>query len=173
MAPIQELGLTFLESSLWNQVQHCVGAASGCLSQFTLQQKPYETVKLNPLWWLPKMERKKFQAALDGCHTGLILNFSQEYLEGNGQEGREILSGRARFIFEYLPILPNRQRHPSIVSPGHNSTSQVRHVLHQTPSTLPRSQSGRSQRWILVREWEGGKEEANHGPCSCLFHSHF
>ena len=48
------------------------------------------------------MERKKFQAALDGCHTGLILNFSQEYLEGNGQEGREILSGRARFIFEYL-----------------------------------------------------------------------
>ena len=39
MASIQELGLTFLGWSLWNQVQHCVGAASGGLSQFTLQQK--------------------------------------------------------------------------------------------------------------------------------------
>lgn len=147
MAPIQELGLTFLGWSLWNQVQCCVGAALGCLSQFTLQQKLYETIwatktvwdcKTNPLWLLPKVERKKFQAALDGCRTAATLNFSQEYLEGNGQsEGREIWSGRARFIFEYLPIPPNRQRHPSIVSPGHNSTSKVRHVLHQTPSTLP------------------------------------
>lgn len=65
MAPIQELGLTFLGSSLWNQ--RCVGAASGCLSLFTLQQKLYET-KIKPSlatskdgekkvsgspWWVP------------------------------------------------------------------------------------------------------------------------
>lgn len=102
---------------------HPASLKTSWLASSTSNQNCLRLLKLKPLWPSARAEKKiGFKQPLEGCHPEVILDFSQECLDGkwdpsrrdgmpDGQaERRKIWSSRARLGLEHLPSLPNRQR---------------------------------------------------------------